>query len=100
MACVPLPWLLNAAGLLLSLIGAVTIWRFGLPQPDFDDSVAIGAGELPDDHKLPSGETYGDMVRRVAREKERYSALSRAGLGLIIIGFALQLASAVISMPR
>ena len=67
----------NSFGLLLDIVGVVLIWRFGLPEPI-----------------LRSGAKY--LITGMTDEKEkekagRFHTLSKVGLGLIIIGFVLQL---------
>lgn len=69
----------NSFGLLLDIVGVMLIWRFGLPEPI-----------------LRSGAKYliTGMIDEKEKEKaEHFHTLSKVGLGLVIIGFVLQLVS-------
>ena len=71
--------LVNSVGLALDIVGVVFIWRYGLPEP-----------------LSRTGATY--LIAEQADETEKakaakYDLLSKIGLGLIIGGFVLQLAS-------
>ena len=78
---------LNEAGLLLAIVGGLIIFRWGPPQPSFQDyqALAIGLGT-----PLPDGRTVGEVVAKRERLQRHYQLMARLGLGLIITGFALQ----------
>jgi len=60
---------LNWFGLVLNMVGVTLAFFYGYPQPDLDDNLHLSLGEMPSDWKMPSGETYGDFKKRIAREK-------------------------------
>lgn len=67
---------LNTIGLLLGIIGVVLIFIWGPPQPSFEgDSILL--------------ESTNESA--LAAKKTHYKRISRIGLGLIGLGFVLQL---------
>jgi hypothetical protein len=70
---------INTIGLILDIAGVVLVWRFGLPP-----RVNRGGASY-----FMLEETDQDELKREAR----YDRLSRAGLGLVVVGFAIQLLS-------
>lgn len=75
--------LFNVIGLGLNVIGGVIIFIWGPPQPSFERAVLLGINVTPEaDAKYEA--------QAEARER-RHRIMSRVGLGLIIIGFLLQL---------
>jgi hypothetical protein len=73
---------LNSAGLVADIVGVVLIWCFGIPEP----ISRRGAQYL----------TTGMTDDKVRAKAERLDRLSKAGLGLIVIGFVLQLVSNIL----
>jgi hypothetical protein len=67
--------MLNIIGLTCGLAGTVLVWIYGLP--------AI---------KVLSRASYSEI--RITDEMRQYTRLSRLGLGLIALGFLLQLIAA------
>jgi hypothetical protein len=67
-------------GLFLNLAGSIVVVIWGSPQPTFAEGGVL---------------TYGDedYAARARAQKRRYKRLSRIGMGLIVVGFALQLAA-------
>ena len=84
---IELPRLLNLAGLALGMVGVLVIFRWGPPTPDFTEGVAIGVTE---ETILEDGRKVSDMIEHTRRLKRFHSIMSRVGLGLIGVGFALQ----------
>jgi hypothetical protein len=84
------PRWLNTIGLSLGILGVLIIFEWGPPQPSFDEGVAIG---LSSDNVLENGKTVTENDADVRRLKHRYEIMSRAGLGLIGLGFVAQLAA-------
>jgi hypothetical protein len=80
--------IVNTTGLSLSIIGVVLIFIWGPPQPELSQGAGIG---LEDNTPLSSGLTVAQDNARKARLTLRHEILSRAGLGLILVGFILQL---------
>ena len=64
------PWL-NTFGLVLGMLGVVILFIWGPPQPDLDETMGTGEAEK--------------------RLKRRYEVMPRVGLGLIGLGFFVQL---------
>lgn len=70
---------INSLGLLMDIVGAVLLWKYGLPE-------------------ALSREGHSCLILEQVDETEKakaasYDRWSRAGLGLLIAGFALQLIS-------
>ena len=82
------PQLLNSIGLGLGMVGAVLLFRFGPPQPSFEQGIGIG---LEDETPLPSGKTVAEHNEEVRQLQLRHEHCSKAGLALIFVAFALQL---------
>jgi len=79
---------LNAFGLVLGMLGVAIIFRWGPPQPDFKESVGRSLGEGT---VLKNGRKVSDMIEAARRLKRRHEIMSRVGLGLIGVGFFVQL---------
>lgn len=82
-----LKWL-NTIGLMLGIAGVVIIFRWGPPQPDFDEGVSLG---LTDKTPLSDGRTVAERAEDVKRLKHWHNVMSRVGLSLIAFGFGAQL---------
>jgi hypothetical protein len=78
-------------GLILGIIGVLMIFKWGPPQPTFQENVPL-AEELgtPQSDGRTAGE-HGDDARR---QRSKYNRMSKIGLGLILIGFIFQLLDA------
>jgi hypothetical protein len=76
----------SVAGLVLDIIGALMLWRYGLPE-EVSRSGAI--------HLI--GEQEDAAEKALAR---RYDWLARLGLTLLILGFVLQLIGSWPRTPR
>jgi len=69
----------NSAGLVLNIVGTLLVWRYGLPAPlSRDGAINIIAEQTDSSEKA---------------EAARYECKARWGIGLLILGFALQLLS-------
>ena len=71
--------LINSFGLLLDIVGVVIIWKYGLPEPLSRTGANHIIAEQSDDAE--------------AAKAARYDRLSMVGLGLLVVGFLLQLLS-------
>ncbi len=80
--------IVNSFGLVLGIIGAGILFKWGFPQPSFEEGVDIG---LEDGTVLENGLTVDENNQKVRKEKQQYINISKLGLALIIIGFAFQL---------
>ena len=83
--------IINSFGLVLGITGAGILFRWGFPQPSFEEGVGLG---LEDANILENGLTVAENNQKVREEKERFTRISKLGLALIIIGFAFQLVAA------
>lgn len=74
---------INAIGILLGVIGSYLIWRHGIPPADIEGPYFACEDDNPE-----------------KREKNRseHGGKSRCGMMCLIISFALQLASAILSI--
>lgn len=76
MSCAEVGKLLALVGLAGDILGAVLIWRFGLPEQVSRHGGVLLLTEQADPVEI--------------RKADRYDLLSRTGLGLLVAGFALQ----------
>jgi hypothetical protein len=81
---------LNAIGLIFGMVGIVLIFIWGPPQPSFESGVSIG---LQDNTQLSNGKTVAQNNAEIAAKKTCYKLMYSIGLGLIGVGFFLQLCS-------
>ncbi|MYN65759.1 MAG: hypothetical protein F4X11_12120 [Acidobacteria bacterium] len=84
------PDVINSIGLALDIAGVVLLFRFGLPSdvvhPDRGDRLLLG------------GPTPEERQHRETRWN-RHRFWSRLGLGLLVVGFALQAVSNHVGVP-
>lgn len=80
---------LNILGLSLNMLGVVVIFFFGPPQPILEEGVSIGLEDNTpiDEH----GKTVAESNKEIRQKRKIHSLLSKLGLIVIFIGFALQL---------
>ena len=74
--CLLRPDVVNSAGLVLDIGGVVILFCYGLPA------------EIRKEHLLSVGEN-----EKQVRKWNHYKRISRLGLGLLVLGFSLQLVS-------
>lgn len=67
---------LNAAGLLVGIIGVVIVWHYGWPQPTFPRHVSLV--------------TQQDLSAQADAAEAHYRHMATLGLVLIVAGFLLQ----------
>ena len=80
--------ILSTIGLLLNIAGVALLFRFGPPQPTFEQGVGLG---LEDGTPLKDGRTVAEHNAEVCKIRGQHEKWSRLALILIIIGFAFQL---------
>ena len=80
--------IVNSFGLILGIIGACILFKWGFPQPSFEEGVNIIAEDAT---VLGNGLTAIEIGQKVKEEKERFINISQLGLALIILGFFFQL---------
>lgn len=83
---------LNTLGLLLGIAGVLILFKWGPPQPNFDEDISIGIS-FTEDTVFTDGSKPSDMVASTKRRKRQHQIMSRVGLGLVGLGFAAQLAA-------
>jgi hypothetical protein len=71
--------LVNSIGLVFDIVGAVLLWRYGLPEPISRTGAVHLILEQTDDTEKAKA--------------KRYDRIARWGIALLIVGFALQLLS-------
>ena len=71
--------MVNSFGLALDIVGVALIWRYGLPEPLSRKGAIYIIAEQTDEAE--------------SAKAAKYDVLSKIGLGLVIGGFFLQLAS-------
>ncbi len=86
------PELLNTVGLVSNIVGVTLAFFFGYPQPSHDEGISMGIEPATRPENL-GGKSVAEYNAEVRRRKGRYLLWSRAGLALMAIGFALQLAA-------
>jgi len=74
---------INAVGILLGIIGAYLIWKNGLPPADIEPATLTLMADNPEER---------------AKKRAEYAGKSRCGMMLLILSFALQFASAILSI--
>jgi hypothetical protein len=85
----------NLIGLALGIAGVIVVWIWSRPQPSFEPEVSMA---LENGNRLPNGRTAAQHNADVVATEQIYLRRSRFGLGLILMGFVLQLASELV--PR
>ncbi len=80
---------LNIIGLCFGLLGVVLIFIWGPPQPLLEEGIGIG---LEDNTIIDeNGKTVKQYNLEVSRKRKKHNFLSKAGLGLVFLGFVFQL---------
>ncbi len=82
------PKTLNTLGLAFGMLGVFLIFVWGPPQPNFDEGVGIG---LEDNNILTDGRTVAEHAEAARKLRVKHDKVSKGGLLLLFIGFALQL---------
>ena len=83
------PKWLSTIGLSLAILGVLIIFIWGPPQPEHTTGVSLGLEDGTPIDK--SGKTVAEYNREVIKRKKFHTVMSRFGLILIMVGFALQL---------
>jgi len=83
------PRIISTIGLVFGIFGVLMVFVWGPPQPTLTQGISLGLenGTPIDD----TGTTVADYDRKVAKRRKTYTRMSRIGLILIMVGFALQL---------
>ena len=80
--------LLASIGLALDIVGVLIIFKWGPPQPEMSGGVGLG---LESGTPLGDGRTVADEEASQAATKRMHEIMSRVGLGIVALGFLLQL---------
>ena len=72
---------LNSIGLTLGIAGAAVIFKYGPPQPNLEEATLRSISG-------PIADADADIARKLKRKHKIWSGV---GLGLIMLGFAIQL---------
>jgi len=85
--CNHLPKLVNSFGLICDVMGALLVWKYGLPEAISRTGAIHIIAEQSDDDEISKA--------------KKFDRWARLGIGLLVLGFILQLASNFIpSLPR
>ncbi|MEI9427478.1 hypothetical protein [Mesorhizobium sp. Cs1299R1N3] len=79
--------ILNTIGLTMGMVGVALIFFWGPPLPDFDDGVSLGIEPAT---VLTDGTKISDIIAANQRRKLRHQIISSIGMGLIFVGFGVQ----------
>jgi len=82
--------IINSVGLLFDIMGVALLFKFGPIQPDHEIGSSLA---LEDNTPLSNGQTDKEYREMQEKRKQKYVSWSSIALGLIIIGFLLQLIS-------
>lgn len=80
---------LTGIGLLINIAGVLILFKYGFPQPSFDEASAAGL-LLEDNNKLDNGLTVKENREKQIKDHKKYKTLAYAALSLILVGFILQ----------
>ena len=82
--------IIASIGLSLDIVGVILIFIWGPPMPDMQGSVgrAVESGT-----PLGDGTTVADEEKKQLQRRKTHNIISRVGLGIIGVGFLLQLVS-------
>jgi len=76
----------SAIGSAIAFVGGLILFRWGPPQPDFSEGIALGI----------DGPQVAEQNRRQAALRRQYKWMARFGLGLITAGFFVQALSVIV----
>ena len=79
--------ILNVIGLSLDLIGVAIVFFWAQLQPNLEEGIGLGL----EDENVVDGKTV--LEHNKDKQKKKIRGLSRFGLGLILIGFSIQIIS-------
>lgn len=85
---------LAIVGLVLNLAGVALLFKFGFPQPQFDEGVSL---ELEDGTVFDDGTSVRGYTERARITKRRYRRRSGLALLLIMIGVVMQVGATIIA---
>lgn len=82
----------GSIGLVLDMVGVIFLFVFGPPQPSLEEGVGVA---LEDATPIGPGEgkTVAEYNLETRRRRCLYLYMSKVGLTILFVGFALQLAA-------
>jgi len=80
--------MITSFGLILDIVGVIFLFIWGPPTPSMEGSVGLA---LESGTVLADGRKVEDMEKKQLKKKATHSLMSKVGLGLIFLGFVLQL---------
>lgn len=83
---------ITALGLILNMAGTAILFFFGFPQPNHEESVGL---ELEENTTFTDGTSVKSITAKIRKKKLIYKTMSLIGMGLVFIGFAVQLMAVV-----
>jgi hypothetical protein len=83
---------MEITGLILNVIGTMLLFFFGFPQPNFETGVSMG---LEDNTPVGNGMTAREYGEKIAKKRKIYKVMAYFALGLILLGFIVQLLAAI-----
>jgi hypothetical protein len=84
--------LITILGLVLNMVGTAILFFFGYPQPNHDEEVSIGVSE---NTVFTDGTSVKSIMAKARKRKLIYKSMSLIGMGLVFIGFGMQLISVI-----
>ena len=84
--------ILNFFGLTLGVIGAIMIFKYGYPQPNFEKGVGLGL-----ENQEPIVVQHDAQISAL---EHKYKVWSHTGLVFIILAFTFQLAAEFVTPHR
>lgn len=75
------PEIVNTAGLVSNIVGVAIAFRWGYPQPSYEETVGLAL----------EGDVVPGVKEAAQAQRRKYLLLSRFGLVLMGLGFFLQL---------
>ncbi|HJX23247.1 MAG TPA: hypothetical protein VJ574_02410 [Candidatus Bathyarchaeia archaeon] len=82
--------MIASIGLVLDIVGVIFIFIWGPPMPEMEGSVGLA---LESGTVLKNGTMVADEEKKQLQRRKTHNIISRAGLGIICVGFLLQLIS-------
>jgi hypothetical protein len=89
---------LNTIGLMLGMLGVGILFRWGPPQPDLSEGISIAVTYQPDT-VFEDGTKPSEMEAATKKLKRQHEIMSRVGLGLVGLGFLVQLVALWLPTP-
>ena len=77
-------------GLIMGMAGTALAFKFGFPQPDFEESVGLA---LEDNTPVSNGMTAKQFAEAQRRKRSKYKFMAYVALSLICLGFVMQVIS-------